>query len=517
MDPLSRKLFQDSSARARLAQMGGIVASYPELAKTVQRFNNGGSVTEPELEYVVIIPGLTDSRGMRVKASTLSELGQANPDLLQRSQVMDAPTAEQMGINVQQLRPGDVVLRSRMGVAMPTPPGQTFGTPLTEAVLPPAPGGGSPELDALGLPPGMAERLSQDELDFIRNYEDPTAATRAREAEVQEPYSVGQTGVGEFVGETFFPSRQEAFRKGQNAARTAAQAAATELPQDTGTPLTEAVLPPAREAAPEVDPLTAAANELMPGLRENYGVAPPKREPRDRRERVEQELEMIREIFGDKSKDEARERAMNLAMIGLAIASGQSPNMLTNIAQGALAGTQAMARAQEARRGREEEMKLLAYKNVLGQEEEERSFERQVQLAGLKGRGESRFGTVTHPLNQWFTTRNQLDQQARDPASDLWTELQKMPAGERDRYLDRLAFERVQSGFGADTPEIGQLRGSLESGELARARMGASGAGTTPEQEATLNAARQALARNPNNRQAIESRLRAVGIDPSLL
>jgi hypothetical protein len=380
MDPLSRKLFQDSSARARLAQMGGIVASYPELARTVQRFNNGGPVAEPELEYVVIIPGLTDRRGMRVKASTLSELGQANPDLLQRSQVMDTPTAEQMGINVRQLRPGDIVLRSRMGLAMPTPPGQTFGTPLAEAVLPPSPGGVSPELDALGLPLGVAERLSQDELDFIRNYEDPTAATRAREAEVQEPYSLGQTGLETFVGETFAPSRQEALRKGR---------IAEDLPQDTGTPLTEAILPPAREAEPEKDPLTTAAEGLMPGLRESYGVAPPEREPRNRRERVEQELEMIREIFGDKSKDEARERAMNLAMIGLAIASGQSPNMLTNIAQGALAGTQAMARAQEARRGREEDLKLLAYRNVLGEEAEQRSFEQQQQLALLRSNDSS--------------------------------------------------------------------------------------------------------------------------------
>ena len=68
MDPFSRKLFRNSGARQRLAQMGGIVASSPELASTVQRFQDG-SLVSAEPEYVVIIPGLTDRRGMRVRVS----------------------------------------------------------------------------------------------------------------------------------------------------------------------------------------------------------------------------------------------------------------------------------------------------------------------------------------------------------------------------------------------------------------------------------------------------------------
>jgi predicted secreted protein len=85
---------------------------------------------------------------------------------------------------------------------------------------------------------------------------------------------------------------------------------------------------------------------------------------------VEQELELIREVFGDRTRDQARDRAMNLAMIGLAIAAGQSPNMLTNIAQGALAGTQAMQRAQAAEQEREEEQRLLVYREMVGEEQE---------------------------------------------------------------------------------------------------------------------------------------------------
>jgi hypothetical protein len=66
--------------------------------------------------------------------------------------------------------------------------------------------------------------------------------------------------------------------------------------------------------------------------------------------------------MGGEGKDEdSRKKAMaNLAMIGLAIAAGQSPDALTNIAQGALSGMQAMT-AQEAReRDLEREARLTA-------------------------------------------------------------------------------------------------------------------------------------------------------------
>jgi hypothetical protein len=41
-NPMSRKLFQSREAREKLRGMGGIMASSPELAQTVAKFNNGG-------------------------------------------------------------------------------------------------------------------------------------------------------------------------------------------------------------------------------------------------------------------------------------------------------------------------------------------------------------------------------------------------------------------------------------------------------------------------------------------
>jgi hypothetical protein len=76
----------------------------------------------------------------------------------------------------------------------------------------------------------------------------------------------------------------------------------------------------------------------------------------------EQALSRVGRVMGGEGKDEdSRKKAMaNLAMIGLAIAAGQSPDALTNIAQGALSGMQAMT-AQEAReRDLEREARLSA-------------------------------------------------------------------------------------------------------------------------------------------------------------
>jgi len=65
----------------------------------------------------------------------------------------------------------------------------------------------------------------------------------------------------------------------------------------------------------------------------------------------------------DEVDNDSRQKAMaNLAMIGLAIASGQSPNALTNIAQGALAGMKAIRSEDAAKDATRAETRALAAK-----------------------------------------------------------------------------------------------------------------------------------------------------------
>ena len=44
MNPMTRKMFKSRDARTKLRGMGGILASSPELAQTVQQFKDGGNV-----------------------------------------------------------------------------------------------------------------------------------------------------------------------------------------------------------------------------------------------------------------------------------------------------------------------------------------------------------------------------------------------------------------------------------------------------------------------------------------
>jgi len=75
--------------------------------------------------------------------------------------------------------------------------------------------------------------------------------------------------------------------------------------------------------------------------------------------------EMMSRLGGgsDEVDKDSRQKAMaNLAMIGLAIASGQSPNALTNIAQGALAGMKAIRSEDAAKDATRAETRALAAK-----------------------------------------------------------------------------------------------------------------------------------------------------------
>jgi hypothetical protein len=191
----------------------------------------------------------------------------------------------------------------------------------------------------------------------------------------------------------------------------------------------EDILPPVREREtpppaaeeqptppPTEDPLQELGTQLDRDLRTFFGIEQPSRAPGSRRERVEQELELIREVFGDRTRDQARDRAMNLAMIGLAIAAGQSPNMMTNIAQGALAGTQAMQRAQAAAQEREDEQRMLAYRNVLEEDQEVRRLGQAMGMerfrASLQGAAvESPFNTTgtASPLSGFRARERSLE------------------------------------------------------------------------------------------------------------
>jgi len=484
MDPFSRKLFKNSDARQRLAQMGGIVASSPELASTVQRFQTGGNVTglPPELLSNPSVQRLAARQGLSPAEYLMSLSPEAlSATMAQIEQQAARPAPMTAGQNLMEMVPsfdadpmgGFEMDFGEAGAGFPIPP----ATP-AEEVLPPSP--------TTDRQTALQERASSLMPQRQPSPFDPGPDT-VRPMPRPEPEPE--------VEETFEESEARAIAEQEAAARAAA---AAEAPERTADPMAEAA--------------DTTANEL----RDMFGVDRPDRAPKNRRERVEQELELIKDVFGHRNKDEARERAMNLAMIGLAIAAGQSPNALTNIAQGALAGTQAMQRAQGAEREREDALRMQAYESVLGEEREDRQFGRQVQLAqfkaGLAGPERSGTTTPTDPGNMLLSQLSSIEGSGLDtPIGMRMAEIQD-PA-EKEAFALERALENTLNVFPASSEtDIARMREVEERtrARIARLRL-------TPQQAATLDAARQSLARRPENRAAIESRLRGVNIDPALL
>jgi len=169
-----------------------------------------------------------------------------------------------------------------------------------------------------------------------------------------------------------------------------------------------------QETAPEelltIGGKLATLEQLAPPPEDNDNTPSAKR---TLRERYEQRLELFKDIFGESDEARARDRAMSLAMLGLAIASGQSPNALTNIAQGAMAGVQGMSEQEQARREREEGIKTMALQTAIDEmsaadraeaeaAESQLEFERDVDLKLLEqgaGGGASRFNKDDTPAD----------------------------------------------------------------------------------------------------------------------
>jgi hypothetical protein len=158
--------------------------------------------------------------------------------------------------------------------------------------------------------------------------------------------------------------------------------------------------------APDGDTTPAPDGDVTPPP----GGGDDKPTKRDLRSRYNDQLALMQEIYGLEDKDEAQERAMSLAMIGLAIAAGQSPNALTNIAQGAMVGLQGMGERRDAARERERGIKTLALQTAIDQQAAEAGaeaeaakaqFERDTRL--MVEREKNRGGSSSSPFEKFPT------------------------------------------------------------------------------------------------------------------
>jgi hypothetical protein len=168
-------------------------------------------------------------------------------------------------------------------------------------------------------------------------------------------------------------------------------------------------LEPEPEPTPEPEPAPAPEEETEAAqAAEAEQAAAAERERQEAARRAQEELERSRgtgdtggdldttfdqmlgrleRVMGTKDEDSRQKAMANLAMIGLAIAAGQSPDALTNIAQGALTGMQAIRREQASEEATQREMRLTALQMASAEVDNRRKMQQALEIAGLRSGG----------------------------------------------------------------------------------------------------------------------------------
>ena len=425
MDPMSRKMFKSRDARNTLRGMGGIMASSPELSQTVQQFQEGGAVHAPS--------GMPYADMSRMHLQALANTGDAIALNMLREEVSVA--AQPDASSIQRFPPAPADLRDE--------------TPLSEM---------SPErleAERMATESGGVKELGIDIAEVV------TGAVRGVGESLQQGLGswlsiMGMPGAGAFFLEgakdtaaiSAQRAREERAREAVRAARVEEINEAAGVTRGEFLTIPEggvaALLPPPR--ADETVETTVPEDEtpvLTPTADTGAGTAAPEI---DFDASYAQAKERLGAIMGGEADDDKKNKAMaNLAMIGLAIASGKSPNALTNIAQGALAGMQGISKAEAAEKAQEREIELAATKMAADEVDLNKRLASAEKIAAMRTAGGS--GTFSPQDRLYNSVFTEMLQQTGDVAAASAAARQAAPG----------ASQAAMSAVAGAGPSAGQI------------------------------------------------------------
>jgi hypothetical protein len=149
---------------------------------------------------------------------------------------------------------------------------------------------------------------------------------------------------------------------------------------------------PENGAQPDLEALEKTANnpDLSPEQKSNklsgqlFSDMTGQKVSMSSKESVKAYERLFSEMLGMDDKDAEKEMWHNMAMIGFAIAAGESPSALQNIANGMLAGTKMMKEDRATRQKREDAVKTMAIERAFKLEDDATEFTRDLQLANIR-------------------------------------------------------------------------------------------------------------------------------------
>ena len=96
---------------------------------------------------------------------------------------------------------------------------------------------------------------------------------------------------------------------------------------------------------------------------------------------------IFKEMLGIKDEDKAKEKWHNMAMIGFAIAAGQDPNALSNVASGLLEGTKMAREDRKANQKRDDEITMMSIQAVQDQKNRDDAYTQAMDVASVRSKG----------------------------------------------------------------------------------------------------------------------------------
>jgi hypothetical protein len=201
----------------------------------------------------------------------------------------------------------------------------------------------------------------------------------------------------------------------------------------------------------------------------------------DLKSRNKQMQDLFKEMFGDSDEDVAKEKYLNLAMIGFAIASGASGNALTNISQGMMQGVSKMLEDQKDRKGRDEKLKYAAFN--MASDAQIRADDRATALIDYESKRKDSF---TDALNLYSLKKDRDDESITFLDTDKGKGMQKL-------------FESLNTASGSPAAALTQMSTAYSPEDMKRWQS-ASGILGTPAALSEEQKANQALLNKYNKK-----------------
>ena len=354
MNVMNRKLFANRNARRRLANMGGIMVSSPELMQAAQMFQTGGQATvlktvaHPFGDYDIMSDG---SAILKMTGSVIDPNNKGNTALLEELRNLPAKGTETENKTSNILS----------GI---------FG------------GGGGDEVP-------MKNPYQADIDAAVESY--TGASTNENNVPVFPPTDEQEEEVKKKVDKTnnvpVFPPTDEQVEEVKKKVDEPIV-----LPEIEVTGDSEELTPEEKETASKnLENLDSAISNLETGTNvaeaglsaalENSGV-----ETKDLslKQKVESMEDLFAGIFGETDEDTKKANLLTAAYTFFQIAAGASPNALTNIANGVTLGMEELMKRQQAGKDRKDKLTMMALQQVLGEEAADKKFTRDLQIAGVK-------------------------------------------------------------------------------------------------------------------------------------